>query len=54
MTMFVFAALTAIAFAIGWATVAVASRQSPQEQGTVEEGRPESGWFITPTHVRLC
>jgi hypothetical protein len=53
MTLFVFAALTALAIAIAWATVAVASWQSPQDQVTVEDAGPESGWFITPAHVRL-
>jgi hypothetical protein len=53
MTMLVFAAVTAIALAIGWATVAVALRQSPQGQVTVDEAGPDSGWFITPAHVRL-
>jgi hypothetical protein len=52
-TIFVFAALTAIALTIAWATVAVALRQSSQEQVTMEETGPESGWSITPAHVRL-
>jgi hypothetical protein len=42
MTMFIFAALTAIALTIAWATVAVALRQSPQEQVTTKETGPES------------
>jgi hypothetical protein len=53
MTSFVFAALTAIALTIGWATVAVALRQSAQEQVTMEEASRKAGWFITPAHVRL-
>jgi hypothetical protein len=53
MPMFVFAALSALAIAIAWATVAVASWQAPQDQVTVQEAGPESGWFITPAHVRL-
>jgi hypothetical protein len=53
MTMFVFAALTIIAFAIASATVAVALRQSPQEQVTMVDDGPETGWSITPAHVRL-
>jgi hypothetical protein len=53
MTMFIFAALITIALAISWATVAAALRQSPQEQVTVEDAGRESGWSITPAHVRL-
>jgi hypothetical protein len=53
MTMFVFAALTVIALAMAGATVAVALRQSPPEQATMKEAGLESGWSITPAHVRL-
>jgi hypothetical protein len=53
MTMFVLAALTVIAFAIAWGTVAVALRQSPREQLTMEETEAESGWSITPAHLRM-
>jgi hypothetical protein len=53
MAMFVFAALTVIALTIAWATVAIALRQPPQEQVTMVEAGPETGWSITPAHVRL-
>jgi hypothetical protein len=50
MTMFVFAALIVTAvIAITWGTTAVALRQSQQEQVTMEESGPESGWSITET-----
>jgi hypothetical protein len=53
MTLLVFAALTVIALAIAWATAAIASRQSPQEQVSMEETGAESGWSITPVHLRM-
>ena len=65
MTMFVFAALIVTAvIAIFWGTLAVALRQSPQEQVTMEETGPEAdwsitetgaapGWAITPAHLRM-
>ena len=41
---------TALTFtAIIWGTTAVALRQSQQEQVTMEESGPESGWSITET-----
>jgi hypothetical protein len=42
MAMFVFAALAVIALTIAWATVAVALRQSPQEQVTMVGAGPET------------
>jgi hypothetical protein len=53
MTMFDFAGLTVIALAIAWGTVAAALRQSPQEQVTMEEAGPESGWSLTPAKLRI-
>jgi hypothetical protein len=53
MTMFVFAALTVIILAIAWGTTAAALRQSPQGQVTLEETGLESGWSITPAHLRM-
>jgi hypothetical protein len=53
MAMFVFAALTVIALTIAGATVAVALRQSPQQQVTMAEAGQETGWSITPAHARL-
>jgi hypothetical protein len=53
MTMIVFAALTALALAIAWGTVAAALRQSHQEQVAMEGARPECGWSITPAHLRM-
>jgi hypothetical protein len=50
MMMFVFAVLIVTAvIAITWGTTAVALRQSQQEQVTMEESGPESGWSITET-----
>jgi hypothetical protein len=53
MTMFVFAALTVVALAIAWGTVAVALRQSPQEQVAMEETGAAPGWSVTAAHVRM-
>ena len=53
MTMIVFAALTALALAIAWGTVAAALRQSHQEQAAMGEAGPEGDWWITPAHVRM-
>jgi hypothetical protein len=54
MTLIVFAALIVTAvIALTWGTMAVALRQSPQEQVTMEETVPESGWSITPAHLRM-
>jgi hypothetical protein len=50
----VFAALiVTVALAISWGTAAVALRQSPQEEVVMEEAGPESGWWITPAHLRM-
>jgi hypothetical protein len=50
MTMVIFVVLFAGAvIAITWGTTAVALRQSQQEQVTMEENGPESGWSITET-----
>ena len=50
----VFAALIVTgALAITWGTVAVALRQSPQEELAMDEAGPESGWPITPAHLRI-
>ena len=43
MAMFVFAALTVIALTIAWAAMAVALRQSPQQQVTMVEAGQEIG-----------
>ena len=51
MTIIVFAALTALALAITWGSVAAALRQSHQEQVAMEEAGLESGWSITPAHL---
>jgi hypothetical protein len=51
MAMFVFAALIAFAIAIAWGTVAVALRQSPPEQVTMEETAAVPGWSITPAQL---
>ena len=53
MTMIVFAALTAVAFAVTWGTVAVALRQSHQKQMAMEEAGRESGSWLTPTHIPM-
>jgi hypothetical protein len=53
MTMIVFAALTGVALAISWGTVAAALRQSQQGQVSMDEAAPESGLWITPAHLRL-
>src|ERR1700722_20856327 len=53
MTMIVFAALTGVALAISWGTVAAALRQSQQGQVSMDEATPESGLWITPAHLRL-
>jgi hypothetical protein len=53
MTMFVFAALTVVALAIAWGTVAVALRQSPQEKVAMEEPEAAPGWSVTAAHVRM-
>jgi hypothetical protein len=53
MTMFVFVALIVIALVIAGASVAVALRQPPQEQVTMEEAGPEPDWSITPDHLRM-
>ena len=65
MTMTVFVALIVTAvIGIFWGTIAVASRQSQQEQVTMEDTGPESawsitetgaapGWSITPAHLRM-
>jgi hypothetical protein len=53
MTMIVFAALTALALAIAWGTVAAALRQSHQEQVATKEAGPECSWPITPAHLRV-
>jgi hypothetical protein len=53
MTMCVFAGLTVIALAIAWGTVAAALWQSQQEQVAIEEAGPETGWWITPAHLRM-
>jgi hypothetical protein len=53
MTMIVFAALTALALAIAWGTVAAALRQSHQEQVAAKEAGTECGWLITPAHLRM-
>jgi hypothetical protein len=49
MTMIVFAALTAVALAVTWGTVAVALRQSDQKQMAMEEAGRESRSWLTPT-----
>ena len=54
MTLLVFAALIVTAvIAISWGTTTAASRQSHQEQVAMEEAGPESGWSITPAHLRM-
>jgi hypothetical protein len=53
MAMFVFAALIVLAIAIAWGSVAVALRQSPAEQVTMEETAAAPGWSITPAHLRM-
>jgi hypothetical protein len=54
MTMFVFAALIAIAvIAIVWGSTAMALRQSQQEQVVTEEAGTAPGWSITPAHLRM-
>ena len=53
MTIIVFAALTALALAIAWGSVAAALRQSHQEQVAMEEAGPDSGRSITPTHLHM-
>jgi hypothetical protein len=53
MTMFVFAALTVVALVVAWGTVAVALRQSPQEQAALEETNAPPGWSVTPAQVRM-
>ena len=47
MTMIVFAALTALALAIAWGTVAAALRQSHQEQVATKEAGPECSCPLT-------
>jgi hypothetical protein len=50
MATLVFAVLIVTAvIAITWGTTALALRQSQQEQVTMEENGPESGWSITKT-----
>jgi hypothetical protein len=53
MTMFVFAALTVVALVIAWGTVAVALRQSPQDQIAIEEPGEVPDWSVTPAQVRM-
>jgi hypothetical protein len=53
MAMFVFAALIVLAIAVAWGTVAVALRQSPPEQVTMEETVATPSWSITPAHLRM-
>jgi hypothetical protein len=53
MTMFVFVALIVIAVVIAGASVAVALRQPPQEQVTMEEAELEPGWSVKPDHLRM-
>ena len=54
MTRLVFAALIITAvIAISWGTTTAASRQSQQEQVAMEEAGLESGWSITPAHLRM-
>jgi hypothetical protein len=44
----------ALAFtAIIWGTTAGALRQSHQEQLAMGATAPESGWSITPAHLRM-
>jgi hypothetical protein len=51
MKKFVFAALAFTA--IIWDASAGALRQSQQEQLAMEATGPESGWSITPAHLRM-
>ena len=53
MTMFVFVALIVIALVIAGASVAVALRQPPQEQVTMEEAELEPGWSVKPDHLHM-
>jgi hypothetical protein len=55
MALLVFAALIVTAvIAISWGTTTTAaSRQSQQDQVAIEEAAPESGWSITPAHLRM-
>jgi hypothetical protein len=54
MTMFVFVGLIGSgAIGLCWGSMAVALRQSPPEQVTMEEDRPESDWPITPANFRM-
>jgi hypothetical protein len=54
MTTFVFAVLIVTAvIGITWGTTAVALRQSHQEQVTLEENGLDSGWSVTPAHLRM-
>jgi hypothetical protein len=50
----VFAALIVTAvLAITWGTMAAALRQSRQDQVAMREAGAESGWSITPAHLRM-
>jgi hypothetical protein len=54
MALLVFAALIVTAvLAITWGTTAAALRQSHQEQVAMEATGTESGWSITPAHLRM-
>ena len=39
--------------AITWVTTTAALRQFQQEQVATEKAGPESGWSITPAHLRM-
>jgi hypothetical protein len=54
MMMFVFAVqIVGAVIGIFWATMAAALRQSRQDHVAMEEAAPESGWSITPAHLRM-
>jgi hypothetical protein len=54
MALLVFAALIVTAvIAISWGTTTAALRRSQQEHVAMEETGPESGWSITPAHLRM-
>jgi hypothetical protein len=54
MALLVFAALiVTTVLAITWGTTAAALRQSHQEQVAMEGAALESGWSITPAHLRM-
>jgi hypothetical protein len=54
MALLVFAALIVTAvITISWGATTAALRRSQQEQVAMEEVGPESGWSITPAHLRM-